>query len=448
MIRIDSNEYEQLYHLSQFANRRLQVSEVHEFILANCQGEKWRMEKAGNSLEERPIYQIRYGTGPIKILLWSQMHGNEATATRALLELFQFLNSPITPKNWADQLSLFFLPLLNPDGATAHIRENAAGIDINRDALTLSAPESTILHNALHTIKPNFSFNLHDQQIYYGIGNPCKQAAISLLAPPIDSNGSLNDNRTKALKMVVLMEKWLKSAHNLNVGKWKDEYERRAFGEYCQEAGSATILIEAGGLAHDWEKTKLSKYYFSLLLFSIQAILNEDYEKENIADYDAIPLNTLGIFDLIIRNVQVVIGKNVCKLDIGIRREDSPNSDGKSINQIGKIIEMGDLSYATGIEEFNANGTQISEQKFHPETFHTIPPADKAIKIMKQGFGAIQVKNISDYLDYMHFPLLIEPLKKEQSNRRFVIGDFANFCLINNGKMLANITNGYLHLIE
>ena len=443
-----TSNYELFYHLPQFAKRRLQVSEVHEFILANCQGENWRVEKAGNSLEERPIYQIRYGTGPIKILLWSQMHGNEATATRAILELFQFFNSPIATKKWADQLSIYFLPLLNPDGATAHIRENAAGIDINRDALFLAAPESAILDEALHSIKPDFSFNLHDQQIYYGIGNPCKQAAISLLAPPIDSKGSMNKNRIKAAKLVVLMEKWLKSVYNLNVGKWKDEYEQRAFGEYSQELGSATILIEAGGLAHDWEKTKLTKYYFSLLLFAIQAILDEDYEKEDIAEYETIPSNILGIFDLIIRNAQVEIGKNVCKLDIGIRREDSPNADGKSILQIGKIVEMGDLSYATGIEEFDANGAKISEQETHPHAFQSVPPADKVIEIMKQGFGAIQVKNISDFPDYMHFPLLIEPLKKSSSNKPLKTGDFANFCLLTKDKMLANITNGYLHLIK
>ena len=37
----------------------------------------------GQSSEGRSIYRLQYGQGPIKILLWSQMHGDEPTATMA-----------------------------------------------------------------------------------------------------------------------------------------------------------------------------------------------------------------------------------------------------------------------------------------------------------------------------------------------------------------------------
>ncbi len=448
MIPIDTTEYHQFYHLPRFAQRRIQVQDVHDYILTKCIGEQWKVEKAGCSLQERPIYQIRYGHGPTKILLWSQMHGNEATATRAILELFQFLNSPTASKNWAKQLSIYFLPLLNPDGAAAHIRENAAWIDLNRDALALSAPESLILHKAIHHLQPDFCFNLHDQQIYYGIGNPCKQAAISLLAPLTNPLGTMSPSRQKAAKMVVLMEKWLRSEYHLPVGKWADEYEKRAFGEYCQAVGSSTILVEAGGLPRDWEKVKLTQYYFSLLLFSIQAIIDQDYEKETLVEYEAIPLNRLGVFDLIIRNVERKIGNSTGKVDIGIRREDCPIADGKSIVQMGKIIEIGDLSHATGIEEWDAAGADIASPKIYPETFPSVPPVDRAIEIMNQGYGAIQVKNISNFPDYVHFPLLIEESMQNPVVSRFATGATANFCLVKKDKMAANVINGYLHLIN
>ena len=39
----------------------------------------------GHSVLNQPIYAHCLGKGPKKVLLWSQMHGNESTTTRALL---------------------------------------------------------------------------------------------------------------------------------------------------------------------------------------------------------------------------------------------------------------------------------------------------------------------------------------------------------------------------
>ena len=40
----------------------------------------------GFSVQNRPIKMLEIGSGPHKILIWSQMHGNESTTTKALLE--------------------------------------------------------------------------------------------------------------------------------------------------------------------------------------------------------------------------------------------------------------------------------------------------------------------------------------------------------------------------
>jgi hypothetical protein len=51
-----------------------------------------RVEPAGNSVEGRGIFLVTLGQGPERILLWSQMHGDEPTATCAILGLLQFLS--------------------------------------------------------------------------------------------------------------------------------------------------------------------------------------------------------------------------------------------------------------------------------------------------------------------------------------------------------------------
>src|SRR4051794_36663636 len=38
------------------------------------------LEQIGASVEGRSINDVRIGTGPLAVLLWSQMHGDEATA--------------------------------------------------------------------------------------------------------------------------------------------------------------------------------------------------------------------------------------------------------------------------------------------------------------------------------------------------------------------------------
>src|SRR3970040_617697 len=47
----------------------------------------------GKSVLEKPIYKYQIGAGKIKILLWSQMHGNESTTTKGLFDFLNLLNS-------------------------------------------------------------------------------------------------------------------------------------------------------------------------------------------------------------------------------------------------------------------------------------------------------------------------------------------------------------------
>ena len=46
----------------------------------------------GKSVLGEPIYSYQVGVGATKILLWSQMHGNESTTTKALFDFINVLN--------------------------------------------------------------------------------------------------------------------------------------------------------------------------------------------------------------------------------------------------------------------------------------------------------------------------------------------------------------------
>src|SRR5690606_16271997 len=134
----------------------------------------------------RPLYLVRTGSGPTRVLFWSQMHGDETTASRSLVDLFKYIaSSPSDPRvqRWLSQLTILAVPMLNPDGADAHRRRSAFGIDVNRDARMLATPEGRALKQVQEQYQPQFGFNLHDQNPRSRVGQSSRMAAIALLAP-------------------------------------------------------------------------------------------------------------------------------------------------------------------------------------------------------------------------------------------------------------------------
>lgn len=95
-------------------------------------------ESAGKSLEltrsveGRPVRVVELGRGPRWIAVIGGIHqGNEANTTvlvNLLLDHFR-ANLDLIP----DDIGLAFIPDLNPDGAAAGTRENANGVDLNRN---------------------------------------------------------------------------------------------------------------------------------------------------------------------------------------------------------------------------------------------------------------------------------------------------------------------------
>src|SRR5215204_1433747 len=104
-----------------------------------------RVAEVGRSIAGREIYQAEFGRGPLKVFLWSQMHGDEPTATSALIDLFSIFQKN-RDKEWVkrieEKLTIRAVPMLNPDGAEAFVRRNLQGLDINRDAVDLKSPEA------------------------------------------------------------------------------------------------------------------------------------------------------------------------------------------------------------------------------------------------------------------------------------------------------------------
>jgi hypothetical protein len=266
----------------------------------------------GQSVLGKPIYKYELGTGKTKVLLWSQMHGNESTTTKALFDFLNLLNSNSDlAKNLLSEFSFCCLPMLNPDGALLYTRENANNIDLNRDAQNLTQPESKLLRSVFENFKPDYCYNLHDQRTIYGVGKDnIKPATVSFLAPAYNENRDINEGRAKAIKVIVAMNNILQKFIPNQVGRFDDSFNINCVGDTFQFLNVPTILIEAGHFQVDYDRELPRKFVFIALVEGLKKIYENDIVSNKIEDYMNIPHNKICFYDFIYKNVKINYDNN------------------------------------------------------------------------------------------------------------------------------------------
>lgn len=317
----------------------------------------------GQSAEGRTIPLLTFGAGGTTVLLWSQMHGDEPTATMALMDILNFFSRApehIVTTTIRRNLTLRMIPMINPDGAERFQRRTVQMIDMNRDAQKLETPEARILKGARETYAPQFGFNLHDQDPRYTVGNTKKVSAIALLAPAFDESRSDNDGRRQAKHLAATFAAVMSQFIEGHVSKYDDTFEPRAFGDNIQKWGTSTILVESGGWANDREKIFLRKINAVGLLVSLYALANGDYRSTDLSIYEHLPFNTKYLYDIIVRNATFRASETAPELraDIGITIDEQRNDDGV-LELVAKVVDIGDLSVYAAFEEIDAGGRTV-----------------------------------------------------------------------------------------
>lgn len=339
-------------------------SELKQQIEKLISNNNFQVTQIGKSIEGRDIFSIKFGKGKRKILAWSQMHGDEPTATSALFDLINFFSANDEFNEFRngilEELEIHFIPMLNPDGAENYQRENAFNIDLNRDALKFQSDESKLLWDYSQKLKPEFGFNLHDQNSYYAAGRKNKTAAISFLAPPIDYSKSINYTREKAMQVISILNKTLQEFIPEHIARYSDDFEPRAFGDNLMKSGISTILIESGFYKNDYKKDFVRKLNFISILAALDSIGKESYKKEFYADYFEIPENTEIFFDILLRNLTLNFNFRKFTVDVGINRTKRFNSINKEFYFEGTIAGFGDLSTFYGLEEFDLTEFELN----------------------------------------------------------------------------------------
>lgn len=353
------DRYDEYRHPS-ITTRRFTQSEMLTWIQPFQEKGIVTSHPLGQSAEGRAIPMLTFGTGGTTVLLWSQMHGDEPTATMALIDILNFFSrfpDHIITTTLRRNLTLRMIPMINPDGAERFQRRTAQMVDMNRDALRLETPEARVLREAREAYSPQFGFNLHDQDPRYTVGNSRKVSAIALLAPAFDESRSDNEVRLPAKKLAATFAAAVSPFIGGHVSKYDDTFEPRAFGDNIQKWGTSTVLVESGGWAGDREKMFLRKINAVGLLVSLYALANGDYRSTDVSLYEQLPFNTKYLYDVIIRNARVRMSETVpeLRIDIGITIDERRNDAG-ILEVVAKVVDIGDLSVYGAFEELDATG--------------------------------------------------------------------------------------------
>ena len=99
-----------------------------------------------------------------KLLIIARQHGNEPAGTEATLALLKHF---ATTEGRAERAlmrntALLVIPMVNPDGAERSSRRNSAGVDLNRDWVARSQPETQAVERVFREWQADVVIDMHE----------------------------------------------------------------------------------------------------------------------------------------------------------------------------------------------------------------------------------------------------------------------------------------------
>jgi hypothetical protein len=351
---------------SKFFKRYLPFKNLDEYLKSSLP-EYIEKRIIGYSELNSPIYALDFGFGKTKVLMWSQMHGNETTTTKSIFDLISFTNLNQSNEFVNKILSLChirIIPMLNPDGATLYTRLNANGVDLNRDAVNRSQNETKAFFKNLEEFQPDYCFNLHGQRTIFGAGSAGSTATMSFLAPSLDKALTINETRKKAMYLINSANELLQNIIPHQVGRYDDTHNINCFGDFIQHKGIPTVLFEAGHFPNDYCRNETRKFVTLSLLKMLYMTCTKDEKEQTIEKYESIPMNHEIYCDLKIENV-----KNLNNTSIDIQYQEVLRDGNISFIPFVKSLDQTSLYAHQYINAHNSDVNINGSKKIDINTF-------------------------------------------------------------------------------
>jgi len=344
-----------------FPDRYILPEKLFSFLNSNYSD---NIKLLGKSSLGQPIYKFSIGKGPTNVLAWSQMHGNESTASLAMLDFLYSMKENTKLVDYIfEKISLDFIFMLNPDGSKKWTRVNALDIDLNRDFLKEESTEIKILKNVSKEKIYHYALNLHDQRTIFTTDglNP---ATLSFLSPSFDVDRNINNTRKKSMAVISYIYSDLRNEINNCIGRYSDEFYPNSTGDNFTLAGIPTILFEGGHSKGDYLRKKTRKYYTLALYDALYAMSFLQGDTSGYEKYFEIPENQQSHYDLIYRNVRI---ETEHKLDIAVQYKEIINDGDMEISFLPIVVEIGDLKHKKAWKEIDATNKKFISNSKYPK---------------------------------------------------------------------------------
>lgn len=243
-------------------------SMVQELEKQDARQPRMQLETIGQSVKGRDLKLVKYVGNPANptVLFMTQQHGNEALTTEGALD---FIKSLGQGKNQRilDKVNILIVPMVNPDGAMGDVdfplddyiasggrnltRYNARGVDLNRDHVAKSQPETRAVHeNVLQAYPIDYAVDLHHQGTRSEAGGELVSG--SILYPTTGSVSPDLVQRSQRLGGVVY-----------------NAIEPTGWGHLGKYVGGSADTIARNGIA--------AQYGIATLLFEMRGMSDHEY---------------------------------------------------------------------------------------------------------------------------------------------------------------------------
>lgn len=202
-----------------------------------------RLASAGQSGQGRRLWVVRLSdpqssaASAGRVLVMCRQHGDEPASTEAMLGLIhrvalgqdEFLRQKLS------RVTLYIVPMVNPDGAEAGTRVNGADVDLNRDWGAFTQPETRAMAQVISIVRPDVVVDAHNWDGGDSLNTDCIEVSRTMLTPLGRAAHALQQQSVQTLTGA--------GYPVLSVG-YGAERDPRLAHRWCTRQGMLSMLVE------------------------------------------------------------------------------------------------------------------------------------------------------------------------------------------------------------